>query len=290
MEKGTSEVRGLGRGFRLHARRVRPERGPARGRLYVLHGFFGAGRNWASVARGLVRARPDWEVVLTDLRLHGESLRAPPPHTVESAAADVVSLVREPAPPGACQACVALLGHSFGGKVALAATARLSPPPMQVWIVDSTPEPGRTGAGAAAMLGVLRRSPPRFDSRAEAAELVASAGFGRFIGEWMSTNLVRTGDGTWRWRFDLDDMEALLVDFFRSDLWPVVEHPPGDCELRFVRASRDSILTDEAADRIERLESEGTPVRLDVLDGGHWLNTDNPAGLLQLLRTGLPRV
>ncbi|HSM35677.1 MAG TPA: hypothetical protein VK837_04695, partial [Longimicrobiales bacterium] len=38
--------------------------------LYVLHGIYGAGRNWGSVARALVERRPDWGAVLVDLRGH----------------------------------------------------------------------------------------------------------------------------------------------------------------------------------------------------------------------------
>jgi hypothetical protein len=31
-------------------------------------------------------------------------------------------------------------------------------------------------------------------------------------------------------------------------------------------------------------------VQLDELEGGHWLNMDNPDGLIALIRAGLPRV
>src|SRR5438876_3303415 len=57
--------------------------------LVTLHGAFGAGRNWGAIARRLVEARPEWGVVLTDLRLHGDSQGFSPPHTLDAAAADV---------------------------------------------------------------------------------------------------------------------------------------------------------------------------------------------------------
>src|SRR5690606_3974496 len=93
-------------------------------RLYVLHGFFGQGRNWSSFARRLVELRPDWVVVLVDLRLHGDSLDLPGPHTLAAAAEDLVGLHEAAAagagnasdPPEAGSARPALLGHSFGGK------------------------------------------------------------------------------------------------------------------------------------------------------------------------------
>ena len=39
--------------------------------LLVLHGIYGSGRNWGSIARRLVDARPEWGVLLVDLRLLG---------------------------------------------------------------------------------------------------------------------------------------------------------------------------------------------------------------------------
>src|SRR5690606_18639255 len=39
--------------------------------MFVLHGIYGAGRNWASVVRRVVRERPEWGALLVDLRQHG---------------------------------------------------------------------------------------------------------------------------------------------------------------------------------------------------------------------------
>src|SRR5207247_9427860 len=82
--------------------------------LVTLHGAFGAGRNWVAIARRLVQARPEWGVVLADLRLHGDSQGFSPPHTLDAAATDVDGLGRALGFPRD-----AALGHSLGGKVAL---------------------------------------------------------------------------------------------------------------------------------------------------------------------------
>ena len=274
--------------FRLSYRLLQPDSlaPPPRGRLFFLHGFFGSGRNWSAVARGVMRARPDWECVLVDLRLHGESVDAPPPHTVASCALDVARLVEDL--PGS-DAPRALLGHSFGGKVAMLTSAEPGAASEQVWVVDSTPAPGATGAGAQQMMELLSRLPATFGTRKAGADAVEAGGFPRFVAEWMATNLVRE-DEQFRWRFDQVDMRRLLLDFFRTDLWPLVETPPGDTELQFIRATRNSILAEADAGRIVRLESEGNPVHLHSLEGGHWLNVDNPDGIIALLRNCLPRL
>ena len=275
-------------GFLPSHRVLRPEGGSTYplGRLFLLHGFFGSGRNWSAIARGVLRARPDWEAVLVDLRLHGDSRDAPPPHTVEACADDVARLSRSiPANGGP----TALLGHSFGGKVALVASDRSTPPCVQGWVIDSTPSAGVTGAGAREMMRLIGQAPGPFASRRDGADAIEAGGFPRFVAEWMATNLVQTDTG-FVWRFDVQEMDALLRDFFSIDLWERVEQPPTGCEFRFVRASEASIITTGDAARIGRLESEGSQVRLDTLEGGHWLNVDNPEGLIELIRKGLPRV
>ncbi len=275
-------------GFRLSYRLLQPESlvPPPRGRLFFLHGFFGSGRNWSAVARGMMRSRPDWESVLVDLRLHGESMDAPPPHTMAACALDVARLVENL--PGS-DGPTALFGHSFGGKVAMLTSIEPGASCEQVWIVDSTPTAGTTGAGAQHMMELMARLPLTYRTRKAGADAVEAGGFPRFVAEWMATNLVRE-DELFRWRFDLGEMRSLLQDFFRANLWPVVEQPPGDTELQFVRATRNSILAEADAERIARLESQGSPVHLHTLEGGHWLNVDNPGGIIALLRAQLPRV
>jgi pimeloyl-ACP methyl ester carboxylesterase len=251
--------------------------------VLFLHGFLGAGRNWASIGRGLVGVRPDWGVVLVDLRLHGDSQGLAPPHTVGTSASDVNSLILH------LQASESVIvGHSFGGKVALGAARAGGATLRQVWVIDSTPSAGRTEAGASRLLALLSRLPARFDERAEVVTAVQAAGFDVRLAEWTATNLVRGADG-YRWKFNLAALDLLLEDFYREDLWSVVEPSVPGRELIFVRATRGSIMDDSAAARVGRLEADGECVRLIQLEGGHWLNMANPDGMLDLLARHLPR-
>lgn len=79
---------------------------------------------------------PTWQVLLIDLRCHGESAAAagkpytPGPHTVESAAQDILALLRQlKLFPNM------LIGHSFGGKVVMSMAQQFGkrlPRPVQV--------------------------------------------------------------------------------------------------------------------------------------------------------------
>lgn len=267
----------------LAHRRLRAGGSPPGRWVLFLHGFLGAGRNWASIARGVVRERPDWGAVLVDLRMHGASQDFAPPHTVATSASDVNSLVlslegRE----------TVIVGHSFGGKVALSAARWGGPTLRQAWIIDSTPSAGRTEAGASRLLDLLKRLPDRFAARSEVVDAVRAEGFDAHLADWIATNLARGPDG-YRWKLDLTALDLLLADFYRDDLWSVVEPSVPGRELIFVRATRGSLMDDDTAARIQRLEADGECVRLVPLEGGHWLNMSNPDGLLELLARNLPR-
>lgn len=253
--------------------------------LYVLHGFLGSGRNWASFARRLVDLRSDWRAVLVDLRLHGDSQDVDGPHTVAATAEDLVELVAAVSPDGP----TAVLGHSFGGKVALAATPWLTPAPVQTWVIDSTPAAGGDGSGADRLLARLEASPASFPDRGAAVAWIQGGGFDEATARWAATNLERRGED-WVWRLDTGGLRALLSDFAAADLWRIVESPPPDASLHFVRATRGSILTSHDAARIRHLATRGEPVALHELEGGHWLHTDNPAGLLEIIADRLPRL
>jgi esterase len=264
-----------------HSRVTAPDRKPEQW-LLVLHGIYGKGRNWGSVARRVVEARPEWGALLVDLRMHGDSRHFRPPHTVEASAEDIHHLVDHLG-----LAAAGVLGHSFGGKVALA-YARENPAGLrQVWVMDSTPAV-RVPAGAAwRMIEIVRELPDEFGSRADAVAALQEHGYPQGLAQWMAMNL-EPNDGRYRWALDWDAMEAMLRDFFRTELWEVVESPPPGGELHFVKATRSDTLDDEAAARVEAAGRANGQVYLHHLEGGHWINTDNPDAVVELLRSRLP--
>jgi hypothetical protein len=94
--------------------------------------------------------------------------------------------------------------------------------------------------------------------------------------------------GGYRWRIDPADMEALLTDFFRADLWPVLESPPPGLHVHVVKAEESSVLSEEACRRVERAGAHTGRVHLYRVAGGHWVNADNPDALVELLTAELP--
>jgi hypothetical protein len=82
-------------------------------------------------------------------------------------------------------------------------------------------------------------------------------------------------------------MTSLLESFFHTDLWDVVEQPPAGVHVHFVKAQGSSTLNEAACARIERAGAATGQVSLHRLAGGHWLNADNPQGIVDLLAAHL---
>jgi esterase len=249
--------------------------------LYVLHGIYGAGRNWSSVIRRFVRSHTEWNARLLDLRQHGLSQGFAPPHTVEAAAHDIEALAASLG-----ETPAAVLGHSFGGKVALMYARHHAAELKQVWVIDSTPEAREPGGSAWRMLEVIRNTGREFESRDQLIDQLVQAGVEHPTAQWMATNL-ENRDGKYVWRFDFDAMEALLRDFFRADLWDVLESPPANLEIHLVKAKESSVLSAEAIQRIEEIGKGNGRVFLHHVAGGHWVNAENPEALLSLMTAHL---
>ena len=239
------------------------------------------------MARRVVRERPEWAAEMVDLRGHGGSPDGAPPHTVEAAARDLIRTLDE-----AGLEPAAVVGHSFGGKVALEqlrlAADEEGAVPGQLWIVDSTPATGEPEGAAWGMLERLRRHHGPFRSRDEGVHALVEDGLSEPVARWMGTNLEEGADGAWRWRLDLDVMEALLRDFFERDAWGVLESPPAGAEIHLVRATDSDVLSGPTLERVREAADASDAVHLHEVEGGHWLNADNPDALVALLADRLP--
>ena len=83
-----------------------------------------------------------------------------------------------------------------------------------------------------------------------------------------------------RFSLDLNEVRALLLDYFARDLWPVVEHPPGGVNVHLIIADRSDSYSRADRERASRIAASNSQVTADVLPGGHWLHVDNPDGVV----------
>jgi len=256
---------------------VQPNGAPPPRWAAFLHGIFGQGGNLRTLARRVGELAPGWGAVLVDLRMHGQSQDLPPPHTVEAAAADLAAL---PVP------IDAVVGHSFGGKVALA-YARARGVPRAV-VIDATPGPRPDRRGSETILAVLdalATVPPTFPAREDFLARMQAEGVAPELAQWLAMNVARAGDA-YRLRMDLPALRAMLDDYWALDLWPVLEDAAGVTEVDLVLGGRSRVFDD--ADRARAEAAPRAHVHV-VRDAGHWVHVDAPEVLAAIVADALRR-
>ena len=261
-----------------------PDGGEARAYVLFLHGILGTGGNLRTLARRALEGT-GLGAILVDLRMHGRSQGFDAPHTVARAAADLDEISRE-------LPVSAVVGHSFGGKVALSFLDRGGgAAPRQVVLLDSSPGKGhlpRGPDGTAGILEALTALPASLPSREAFLQHLVNGGVAAPVAAWLAMNLVRGGEG-FRFSLDLTAIRALIEDYFAIDLWPLVEDPPPGSEITVVAGGRSDALSAEDQSRVRAADARtGGRTRLRVLPGaGHWVHVDDPDGVVAILREAL---
>ncbi len=255
--------------------------------MLLLHGILGSGANWRTFAKQVVAARPGWGAVLVDLRLHGASQDFPPPHTLAACAADLRALEAEIGPVGG------VLGHSFGGKVALEYLRERRD--LEVaWVIDSTPSARPDARGSDATIRIVRlleTLPARFARREDFLAYVTGQGVDRPTAMWLAMSVKAAKDGAgYEWRADMGGIKALLDDYFATDEWAMVESRAGRVAVHLVAGGDSSVLDSGDRARAQRAALVAPHrVFFHIVPGaGHWVHVDAPAALLDLVVSGTP--
>jgi pimeloyl-ACP methyl ester carboxylesterase len=271
-----------------------PGPGEALRRVLFLPGIFGRGSNLRTLARRFLEARPGWDAWLLDLRGHGASPKGTPSPSLAAAAADVTALCAWSAIPVA-----AIVGHSFGGKVALeilrqgflpilAKDNQSTVPLSHVMTLDSNPGPrvpDPTPDSAWSVLEMLQELPATFPSRTAFVEAVTARGHSRTLAQWLALSTEPAPAGGVRFALDLAELRALLLSYFAADLWPVVSEPPDSVRIHLVIGEHSTSYAPTDRARARELTARREQMTVDFLPTGHWVHTDDLDGLLQVMWT-----
>lgn len=251
--------------------------------LAIAHGMYGSGMNWRGIARKVHEARPEWGVLLVDLRHHGRSEPGEAPHTIAACADDVRAALADTG-----LAIGAIAGHSFGGKVMMAARAAVAP--LQTWVLDASPsarasDPDDPRNEAIRVLAVMERLPREWPTRAAFVDAIVAAGFSTVLANWLAMNVQLVDGGAYVNRLDLAAMRQMITDYARVDLWgAVLAVAPGEVEFVIGEVSPTVSASDRA-----RLAAAPAHVHVDVIPGAdHWLHLEAPATVVGLFVSRLP--
>jgi pimeloyl-ACP methyl ester carboxylesterase len=236
--------------------------------LVVLHGLFGAKRNWATIAKALA---PHHRVLTVDLRNHGAS-PWDAVHDYPALAGDVARFIHTHMGGPA-----AVLGHSMGGKAAMVLALEEPGLVERLVVVDIPPAPSRTSLIDAlrAMQQVpLAACTRRGDVDAALASTIADPAVRAFL-----VQNVTAGPNGLAWAMNLD---AIAHDFPAIVGFPDV--PAGRIfsgPTLFVVGERSDYVRPEHHAVIHRLFPAAT---VEVVTGaGHWVHADAPDAFLAVV-------
>ena len=265
----------------LHSERVTAPDADPEHWLLVLHGVFGSGSNWRLFMRQVARACPRWGFVLVDQRGHAGSWQdADPPHSVDAMADDLIALEGMLAMSGVPHV-EGVVGHSLGGKVALAYAAKRAGQLSQVWILDSQPgaRDESKSSPTGEVLAMLESLPETFVDRKTFTATVEGHGHSRMLAAWLATNVVRQDD-RYVLRLDLPVVRAVLEDYYVRDLWSEIERSDSARQLHIVVAGQSFVWRDGDRARLSQLDG----IQLHFLEGaGHWVHVDAPDALRAMM-------
>ena len=253
--------------------------GTAGPRVAFLHGLFGQGRNWSTIAKAL--AGPDGDrarCTLVDLPDHGRSPWSEE-FSFEGYAASVAATLRgiDPGP-------WVLVGHSLGGKTAMVLALHEPELVSRLVVVDIAPKSYGSLERFGGYIREMQALPlAQLTDRADAEARFAEPDPG--IKSFLLQNLRREGTG-WRWQANV---ELFAADAARGTDSVIAAFPlaPGDVEpyagpVLWIAGSESGYVGPDDADAMRALFPR---VRLVTVRGAsHWVHTDAPEVVVEALR------
>jgi pimeloyl-ACP methyl ester carboxylesterase len=238
-----------------------------------LHGLLGAGQNFGAVQKAL--AARGHRVLALDLRNHGASPHAPTMSYAEMAEDVAETLHAEGAWPAA------VVGHSMGGKVAMALALGHGDGVERLLVADIAPVTYPTplfNRYVAAMRAIPLK--PGLTRREADAALVDATPNPALRG-FLLQNLLFAEDPP-RWRVALN---VIAAEMSGIGGWPDL---PGRYDGQVL------VLAGDASDYIQpehhaRFRALFPAAEFATIAAGHWLHAENPAAFLQAVTSFLER-
>lgn len=229
--------------------------------LIIMHGLFGMGDNWRSIARML---EAEFQCIVVDMRNHGRS----PHNPVMNFAVmtdDILELVEDLALDHP-----SLLGHSMGGKVAMQFALCYPEMVHKLIVVDIAP----------------KHYPRHHDTVIEAIESVdlamlkeradAENALARHLGNDQSTiqflmkNLSRTPEGGFEWKANM----PVIIDAYYHLMEEVTPLASFLGPVLFVKGEKSRYISMDDLPHI--LDLFPNAALVTIPGAGHWVHADAP--------------
>ncbi|MEL6117244.1 alpha/beta fold hydrolase [Photobacterium sp. SP02] len=227
--------------------------------VVLIHGLFGSADNLGLLARVL---KEQYQVISLDLRNHGRS-----PHsehfTYSDMAQDVVDVINQLE----IQA-FSVIGHSMGGKVAMAMTELAGERIENLIVLDMAPVAYQVHRHQNVFAGLKAVSNQTVTSRKEAEQYLSQHVMEPGVRQFLLKSLYKEQE-SFLWRFNVD---ALINNYSTIMGWSAVSPFPG--RTLFIKGQDSEYIL---AEHREHIASQFPHAKAHmVANTGHWLHAEKP--------------
>lgn len=250
--------------------------------LVILHGLYGASDNWMQIARKL---SDQFKVILVDLRNHGSSPHDNQ-HTYEAMVTDLAWLYYELEIDKAH-----LLGHSMGGKVAMAFAADYPEKILSLTVADIAPKNYLETPASAIQYNFHRRilqtlstiNLANYQSRKEIDNELKNTIPEPLVRQFILKNLKRAGK-SFEWKINVpvlkDSLDHIIsgIDYKEyDDRIPINSYP-----VLFIKGSLSGYIQTDDETLIKTMYPDS---KIETIDGAtHFLHAEKPDEFVAILK------
>jgi esterase len=255
--------------------------------VVVLHGLYGCSDNWMSIAK---RISEKYRVIAIDLRNHGAS-----PHMTSHTYSDMVSDIADLFDNLKIEQAH-IIGHSMGGKVAMAYAADYPERILSLCVADIAPKNYLENLDGTFQFTIHSRildtllsiDLSKFDSRKEIEFEIAKTIRDPFVVSFIIKNLKRGSSG-FEWKINIPVLKEYLpqivgdIDYsFFEERLPIFNYP-----VLFIKGGLSKYIQDEDLPLIKRIYPDA---QFEVIEGAtHYLHAEKPDECLDFYLTFLKK-
>lgn len=233
--------------------------------LILLHGLFGSGNNWGTVAKHFSQ---HYHVISVDLRNHGKS-----PHSASQSYANMADDLLE-----LCDAlsleCIHILGHSLGGKVAMQFVTD-HPHRVEKLIVVDMAMRAYADAHTHLIDAMMDIDLTTLQSRHEVDKILSNTIPQAMVRQFLLMNLIKS-DSSLAWRINL----AALKTNYPALQQAVCQNAHYEKPCLFIRGEHSDYVQD--AD-IEHIITNFINAQFASLPTGHWVHAELPQAFIEVV-------
>lgn len=255
-----------------------------------LHGLLGNGRNLKTFAGKVCKVQKN-KGYLIDLRGHGksriisddDSSITPSSSSFEDCVGDVIQAT-------SAFDVESIVGHSFGGRMALQYAAKVENPSLRrVWLLDTVP--GKANESVEQVIHAVDKILTEIQHQAGTDEdwdrnqivtKFQELGIDIAIAQWLASSYKNKDFG-----FDLQVIQDILPDFMTQDFYGLLNsilQEGKNIRVDLVRGGKNKEWDIDTLRKLEGIQSEySNKFALHVLPkAGHWVHVDDLPGLISL--------